>query len=424
MSQILSLPVRAVSRATELKEPYLLFSNPGTLEIELVKLLGVSVKENDDPIGFFGTGLKYAMATALRLGGSMTIITGGKTYEVYGQKITLRDKEFTQITLNGDPLGFTTELGKQWEPWMVVRELYSNAKDEQGETVVSREELTSIEHQDMTIIALRGQCFVDVWHDRGRHFLQVDQERPVVTSDYCDAYPTTAANNSVFYRTIRIHDTDCPTLYKYNLIGRVTLTEDRTLRYNFQMSEAIERTIITSTNSEFISRCLTSGDEFHEGWLTYSDSHHGVEMSDEFVAICSDLLDRMPENVNKHAINFFKCRTQTEVMMTPAAMTRVQQMQMDKAIGFVKQIGFPDLDRFPMQVVRWLGENVYGKATDGKIYISQDCFDKGTKFLASTIVEEYVHCRYGFNDESRNLQNWLFDRIITMGEEHVTGEPL
>jgi hypothetical protein len=63
-------------------EPHLVFSNPGTLELDFVKLMGVSVKESADPIGFFGTGLKYAMATALRLGGEMTIFTNGQRYEV------------------------------------------------------------------------------------------------------------------------------------------------------------------------------------------------------------------------------------------------------------------------------------------------------------------------------------------------------
>jgi hypothetical protein len=117
-----------------MSEPSLVFSNPGTLDINLVKLLGVSVKESENPIGFFGTGLKYAIATTLRLGGSLTILTDGQRYEVSGRKVLLRDKEFTQVMLNDEPLGFTTELGKQWEAWMVVRELYSNALDESGRT--------------------------------------------------------------------------------------------------------------------------------------------------------------------------------------------------------------------------------------------------------------------------------------------------
>jgi hypothetical protein len=98
MSQVLELkPTTPHANAVE---SCLAFSNPGVLEINLVKLLGVSVKEGDNPIGFFGTGLKYAMASALRLGGSMTIYADGERYEVNGKSIRLRDKEFSQVCLN------------------------------------------------------------------------------------------------------------------------------------------------------------------------------------------------------------------------------------------------------------------------------------------------------------------------------------
>lgn len=61
MSQVLQFNPNQSSVEAEQPDSYLVFSNPGTLEMELVKLLGVSVKETNDPIGFFGTGLKYAM---------------------------------------------------------------------------------------------------------------------------------------------------------------------------------------------------------------------------------------------------------------------------------------------------------------------------------------------------------------------------
>lgn len=64
------------------------------------------------------------------------------------------------------------------------------------------------------------------------------------------------------------------------------------------------------------------------------------------------------------------------------------------------------------------------QSPNGRILLSKDCFDKGTKFLASTLLEEFVHCHYDLADESRDLQTWLFDRIITMGEEYVIHEPL
>jgi hypothetical protein len=225
-------------------ESYLVFSNPGVLDINLVKLLGVSVKESDSPIGFFGTGLKYAMASALRLGCSMTIYVDGEKYEINGRNVTLRDKEFTQVMLNDEPLGFTTELGKQWKPWMVVRELYSNALDENGKTVLATAPLCDRNYAGNTIIILHGEPFVEVWSNRAYYFISED-ELPCCDSPYVAAYEALGHNHSMFYRGIKIHDTERPTLYRYNLKNGITLTEDRTLCYPFQMREALEKAIIT-----------------------------------------------------------------------------------------------------------------------------------------------------------------------------------
>lgn len=420
MSRVLDF--KQVTPEAEQPTPFLVFSNPGTLEMSLVKLLGVSVKESNDPIGFFGTGLKYAMATALRLGGEMTIHTGGERYDVRGRTVTLRDKEFTQVYLNDEPLGFTTELGKQWEAWMVVRELYSNALDEQGETTVQHRDPVGLEGK--TAITLHGESFLSVWENRQRYFLSAE-ERCHHRSAFVDAYDSLGHNHAVFYRGIKIHDTQLPTLHRYNLIDKVTLTEDRTLRYQFHLSEAVEKSIISSDDPAFIAKALTAGERYYEGTLGFCDTHSSVPMSDAFRSVCSKLNARRPKGLNMAAIRWYQARTMSSQPLTQAKLTAVQQMQLSRAVAFVKRIGFDeDLDRYPVRVVNWLGEGVYGKAADGTIVLSKDCFDKGTKFLASTILEEFVHCHYDLADESRELQTWLFDRMVTMGEEYVTGEPL
>jgi len=46
----------------------IILKNKGEIEIETITTMGVNVKECDSPIGFFGTGLKFAIATFLREG--------------------------------------------------------------------------------------------------------------------------------------------------------------------------------------------------------------------------------------------------------------------------------------------------------------------------------------------------------------------
>lgn len=58
------------------------------------------------------------------------------------------------------------------------------------------------------------------------------------------------------------------------------------------------------------------------------------------------------------------------------------------------------------------------------MYVSIDNFERGTKYLCSTILEEFIHLKTGFQDYTRELQTWLFDKIITLGEEQILKEPL
>lgn len=422
MTQLIEIDIASVKTAAQ--EVYLAFSNPGVLEIDSIRLMGVSVKETANPIGFFGTGLKYAMAATLRMGGAMTIITDGECYEVLGRPTTVRGKHFTQVMLNDEPLGFTTDLGKHWEPWMALRELYSNAMDEGGKV----ELVELVPDQDSlngtTAIILQGDCFVSTWKDRCK-FLIGDNESLVHVSDFTAAHQTHGANRAAFYRGIKVFESIYPTRHRYNLLEQVVLTEDRTLRHEWQFQEAIEKSIITSTDTKFIESCLTTGTDYYEYYLPFNDAHSSITESDEFRNTCRRLDEQKPRGLNKSAIAWYRSRTLSSQPVTPAKLTRVQQAQLDKAATFVRAIGFgSDFDNFEVIVANWLGEGVYGRAEKGTIYISKECFDKGTKFLASTLLEEYVHCRYGFADHSRDLQTWLFDRIITMGEEHVTGEPL
>lgn len=105
------------------------------LPIEAATTMGVSVKDGDNAIGKFGTGLKYAVAGILRLRGSIEIMIGADRYIFTAKPSVIRGKEFSIVHCNDMPCGFTTELGKHWEPWQLFRELASNTLDEGGEWV-------------------------------------------------------------------------------------------------------------------------------------------------------------------------------------------------------------------------------------------------------------------------------------------------
>src|ERR1700761_673266 len=113
------------------------FENPGEIDPLAIRTFGVSVKEGDNPIGFFGTGLKYALSILLRTGHHISIQAGERTLTFATKEAAIRNQPFNLITMDGEPLGFTDAVGKTWEVWMAYRELYCNCKDEGGTIYVA-----------------------------------------------------------------------------------------------------------------------------------------------------------------------------------------------------------------------------------------------------------------------------------------------
>jgi hypothetical protein len=111
------------------------FLTPVALPIEAATTMGVSVKDGSGSIGKFGTGLKYAIAGVLRLGGTVNIWIEGDRHEFTAKRACIRGRAFQIVHCNDAPCGFTTELGKHWAPWQLFRELASNALDEGGKWV-------------------------------------------------------------------------------------------------------------------------------------------------------------------------------------------------------------------------------------------------------------------------------------------------
>jgi|SRR5579859_3470881 len=112
---------------------YLQISNDGILDIRLVALMGGTTKENDKfKIGQFGTGLKYTLAFLFRNNLHFRIFAGMDEISITLDEEVIREETFEIICINGHRTSITTRMGSEWEAWMIIRELWSNALDEGG----------------------------------------------------------------------------------------------------------------------------------------------------------------------------------------------------------------------------------------------------------------------------------------------------
>lgn len=241
-----------------------IFKNPGVIDLRALSTFGLSSKEGEDKIGRFGTGLKYGTAVVMRNGGEMLISTGGETFKVGKKEDEFRGKLITTLTLNGDPLPYTTDLGRDWEPWMAFRELYANALDEGGDVNRAEEPLESCGEE--TVISVTLPAFEAIFFSMEEHFIQKEEE-PIWKSNKMEVYAGRAA--FVFYRGVAVMKLKEPSILRYNILSYLDLTEDRTAKYDWQVKQKIAEALV-QTDNERIAKNVTDRRNVFESNLDFS----------------------------------------------------------------------------------------------------------------------------------------------------------
>lgn len=391
---------------------FVVFENAGEIDPLLIVTFGVNVKENESAIGFFGTGLKYALSILTRTGCSVEIQSGSERFTFGKRTVELRGKPFEFVTMNGENLGFTTEVGKTWELWMAYRELFCNCQDEAGK--VYRAEALPEPQPGVTRVVVSGAPFLEIASQHGRYFLT---GVPFLSTRHVDIHH--GHGQGVYYRSVRVGSiSGKPSLYTYNLQHDVELTEDRTLKYAYSAGWAIAKAIVQCDDPEVISSTVTAPEDFEENGF---DFDHSVEPSEAFMSVVCKLMNDRIAKVNLSALVLY--RKHAKVAFAPARvrLNSVEAKQLAHALSFCELIGFSI--KYPVVVVESLGTDVLGLAMDDTIYLAHRAFMIGTKTVAGTLIEEFIHLKHGYPDMTRQMQNYLFDRLVSLGEL-VLGEPL
>lgn len=390
-----------------------IFRNKGIIDPRSITTFGVSSKDSESAIGYFGTGLKYAIAILLREGCKIDIYTGGEhlSFGTLDQRIRVDD--FTFVTMNDEPLSFTTELGKNWQIWQAIRELWCNCLDELGD-VFSSDYFDDVPAEDETVVVISGRAAMEAWSMRDAIMISTT---PLFETEYVDIHP--GQSSHIYYKGVRVHDLTRPSLFTYNLKGAVTLTEDRTMQHSNLAGWYAAKGIAMLSEKSFLGRVLTAGQEWFEHRLDFDS----VSASDDFSGIVRQMARQQISGLNQSATRCARFSNDELLDDLPRmAITNVDNLRLKKAINFAKTIGFA-VDEYEIVVIEHLGEGVLGRAANEKIYLSKIVFMQGTKMVAGTLIEEFIHLRHKLFDETRGMQNFLFDSLVSIGEQ-ITGEPL
>lgn len=395
----------------------ILFETPGLIDLRALRTFGVSAKEHEGAIGQFGTGLKYAIAVALRTGCTIEMWRGAEHYRFGTLRTDIRNKEFGVVTLthigedglneNVSELAFTTDLGKHWQPWMAFRELESNTRDEHGASRLESDRFAVPERHDRTLIAVWGMD--ECWHNRKDTFLE---SRLLWKGEYVELHegPLTT---SLFVKGVRAFDLPASCSFRYNLLD-AQLTEDRTIK-NVSLATyyiandllncdqlPIVRAILRNVQTDFAEK---------EGFNWPYDP----SLNDTWKAAFRELDILQVNDLPPRFKQYYRSLVPVPER-TPVEPTEREQLILQRAAGFLQRAGLYE-PKYPVRVMESMG-TAWGLAdrTDMSIGISRHAFSKGLKFIISTLLEEYLHLDASLDDHTDAMQTHLFDMIVTQAE--------
>lgn len=389
------------------------FVNKEAIDLNAIAIMGVSVK-SESAIGYFGTGLKFALATLLRSEHKIGLICNGTKVRFGVIKENIRGEEFNRITMQHgcDPvekLGFTTAMGKDWEPWQAYRELACNATDEGG-FVTDDDSIAAALSDYGTVFIIEGPGIEKAHAERDSLFVSGDPlyEGPLSKIHACKS----DFEKNIFYRGVRVFELPFQTLYRYNIVQKVALTEDRTLKYPFTIDLIVSRSIAACTDARLIEKVLFAPKGYFEQSLTFGIDTN--QAGDVFLDVVKKHKGNMLCNFN--AVKLWEKARYVKTAIEQASIDDLEEEVLRGAFKLLARLGVL-ITREDFLIVESLGASIFGCVRENKILISKTAFDMGERFLASTIYEEHLHSNLGYQDESRALQNFLFERLFSMTEK-------
>jgi hypothetical protein len=251
------------------------FETHGLIDVRAFTTLGLSAKPNStSPIGYFGTGLNYSIATLLRIGATVVVYIGRDRYDFFVEKDSFRGAEYQKIRMRRKKwsltrssivdLPFSLSYGRNWKPWMAFRELESNTRDEGGETYTiggaAEAALGETTAENKTYIVVTSPLFLDAYEKRDDVFLPGatrDGQGVVATED--------GPKDRLYWRGLRVFDPAKPTTFTYNVLGDLAanLTEDRTLP-EYYAKAAVANWLLKSDDEAKIEAVLTCDEDAWE----------------------------------------------------------------------------------------------------------------------------------------------------------------
>ena len=427
---------------------YLKISNKGCLDIRLVSLMGGTTKDNDKyKIGQFGSGLKYTLAYVLRNNIDFKIFIDGKEVKLSFVTENIQGEDFDIITVNGEKTSITTKMGKDWKPWMIVRELYSNALDEGdakfeiykydftkiygGYTKEDFEEYSAPMNNTCFFIELTPE-FLEVYNNWSKYFIVGNE--PMYENNRFAFHPC-KGNLLIYKQGILIHeDKDFKSIFNID-IKNADINELREYKglLHWDFADALA-SIDDKKTIEYLLENLIADVEskYYESKCEIDNSYYKRTMSDAWKQVIGEakIIDRETlnklegKNANVDLSNIIVLPKAIYLALS-SKFEGISAIRVASKIGEFYEIFDSELELKVKQALVILEESGYfihpeltflfgefgAKNTLARIdldkkeiLISQKMKDKSMFEFVAMLIEENEHFQTGYSDETREFQ--------------------
>ncbi len=417
---------------------YLCISNNGEIDPRAFSLIGASSKLDEaKAIGLFGSGASYSIAVLMRESKTFRVFSGEREIVFSFVEETFRGKTLSVIHIDGQPTSITIEAGPKWTLGHAIRELYSNALDEENGQRALVEHV--LDAPNRTAIYIEADAEIQAFWDERKKFFIDKAEKPLWEVGGTKCYdPSSTGDISNFFRrgVWCCEDRENEPIYSYDLHD-ISLNESRVASSYDCMMAGLGMDLRKLGDNEFIENFITqhSHKECAEWYaLNYSYNDASLwkfifEQHWQYVAVKDDL-GRFPEKlqhkvkvVSRYAFSFFKSlgigtintwmndQEPYEVMSWPIGPF---QSKVDRIAARLRDNGLNC--KWPIKYGRFQDENVMAMADFKKncIVLGKLAVALGDDELTRTLIEEHVHLDKKVHDNTREQQNAYIDIIVSL----------
>jgi hypothetical protein len=385
---------------------------------------GTNKSGDSSKIGHFGTGLKYTLAFLLRNKMEFAIVIDKRRVSITTESETIGKTNYDIICINGQRTSITTQMGTDWMPWMIVREIYSNALDEGGASYGIVDEVS--EDSGTNFYLELTPDILQVYNDWGKYFL-IGKE-PIYQTKDVKIYPS-SGKLLIYKQGVLIHEGAKNSLFNYDILN-ASINELR--EYKGFLEGDLIRVLFGLNNPKTIQYFIEHlNEEHHEAGLDYAYSW-SIQFNpawNEAVGGCKVIHTKAKEQLEARGVNI----DETATIVVPEKLYQgltlrfdgIGALRVSKAVNEFYEIyndKLHDKTRKAEKLLEQAGYymepeltfkyGVFGDKTvmarvclDTKvIYISEKHIDTDLFSICTMLVEENEHFKTGLNDETRAFQ--------------------